>query len=307
MKKFTLIATLFTAFSLSFTAVAQEDAPFVTKALDDDGAPTFNWEKASGFVPILVSESVSEVLSADLKFDMRPNDVDVFLWVWDQTYVACDDNGGMNSFGELEDHFAMTVSNVGWSGLGIIRTVATDFSFIDDTYVLHIGIKGHPSQSQAFGLGSIPFALGTTAIYDNGNLVKNIGTWPDDGEWYYIDLPIKDLKKLGSELFAEAHGGPTAYTDNFFWVLSGGTQGNEVHIDNVFLYKDSTLEPEPPAFETGDVNRDGRVNVSDVSSLINMILGIETMDEESADVNGDGRVNVSDVTALINIILGITE
>jgi hypothetical protein len=56
---------------------------------------------------------------------------------------------------------------------------------------------------------------------------------------------------------------------------------------------------------SGDVNGDGRVNVSDVSALINMILGLTTMDNYRADVNGDGRVNVSDVSALINIILGI--
>ena len=56
---------------------------------------------------------------------------------------------------------------------------------------------------------------------------------------------------------------------------------------------------------SGDVNGDGRVNVSDVSALINMILGITPMDQTTGDVNGDGRVNVSDVSALINIILGI--
>ena len=55
----------------------------------------------------------------------------------------------------------------------------------------------------------------------------------------------------------------------------------------------------------GDVNSDGRVNVSDVSELINMILGISETNEIDADLNGDGRVNVSDVSALINIILGI--
>ena len=54
----------------------------------------------------------------------------------------------------------------------------------------------------------------------------------------------------------------------------------------------------------GDVNGDGKVNVSDVTALVNMILGVIPKDEDSADVNGDGRVNVSDVTALINIILG---
>ena len=78
----------------------------------------------------------------------------------------------------------------------------------------------------------------------------------------------------------------------------------------VSLYKGSLqLYPveviDPSALLQGDVNRDGRVNVSDVSALINMILGLTPMDQEAADVNGDGRVNVSDVAALINIILGI--
>ena len=59
-------------------------------------------------------------------------------------------------------------------------------------------------------------------------------------------------------------------------------------------------------FQKGDVNGDGRVNVSDVTALINMILGIVPVNEELADVNSDGKVNVSDVTALINIILGIS-
>ncbi len=55
----------------------------------------------------------------------------------------------------------------------------------------------------------------------------------------------------------------------------------------------------------GDVNRDGKVNVSDVTALINMILGNLPMDQEVANLNGDDKVNVSDVTTLINIILGI--
>ena len=52
------------------------------------------------------------------------------------------------------------------------------------------------------------------------------------------------------------------------------------------------------------MNRDGKVNVSDVTALVNMILGVITKDEETADVNKDGKINVSDVTALVNIILG---
>ena len=58
-------------------------------------------------------------------------------------------------------------------------------------------------------------------------------------------------------------------------------------------------------FITGDVNGDGKVNVSDVTTLVNMILGVIPKDMTTADVNGDGKVNVSDVTALVNIILGV--
>ncbi len=53
----------------------------------------------------------------------------------------------------------------------------------------------------------------------------------------------------------------------------------------------------------GDVNGDGTVNVSDVTALVNMILGVIPKDEQCADVDGNGTVNVSDVTALVNIIL----
>lgn len=56
----------------------------------------------------------------------------------------------------------------------------------------------------------------------------------------------------------------------------------------------------------GDVNRDGAVNVTDVTTLVNMILGVIAKDQESADVDSNGSINVSDVTALVNLILGIS-
>ena len=53
----------------------------------------------------------------------------------------------------------------------------------------------------------------------------------------------------------------------------------------------------------GDFNAEGVVNVSDVTALINKILGTATYADATCDINADGVVNVSDVTALINIIL----
>ena len=45
------------------------------------------------------------------------------------------------------------------------------------------------------------------------------------------------------------------------------------------------------------------MNVTDETTLMNMIANGETVNLELADINADGKVNVSDVTALVNIIL----
>ena len=54
----------------------------------------------------------------------------------------------------------------------------------------------------------------------------------------------------------------------------------------------------------GDVNGDGRVDVTDTTTLINMVLGSAEIDTKVADINGDGKVDVSDVTTLVSLIIG---
>ena len=51
----------------------------------------------------------------------------------------------------------------------------------------------------------------------------------------------------------------------------------------------------------GDVDGDGVLGISDLSSLIDLLLsGGETL---GSDVNGDGEVNIADVSALIDMLL----
>ena len=73
-----------------------------------------------------------------------------------------------------------------------------------------------------------------------------------------------------------------------------GTDGNEV--TGKIVISNSTAA-------TGDINADGQVNVTDVTALINRVLGTASYSDAVCDLNGDGVVNVSDVTVLINIIL----
>ena len=61
------------------------------------------------------------------------------------------------------------------------------------------------------------------------------------------------------------------------------------------------VNPQPAV--RGDVNEDNAVNISDVTSLIDLLLsGAEA--PASADCNLDQAVNISDVTALIDYLLG---
>ena len=61
---------------------------------------------------------------------------------------------------------------------------------------------------------------------------------------------------------------------------------------------DDPVGPEPL---TGDVNGDGEINIADVNTVIDVILG--GGENKLADVNGDGEINIADVNALIDIIL----
>ena len=56
----------------------------------------------------------------------------------------------------------------------------------------------------------------------------------------------------------------------------------------------------------GDVNGDGATNVTDVTMMVDYILGITSNNFifDNADVNRDGSINVTDVTTLVDIILG---
>ena len=95
--------------------------------------------------------------------------------------------------------------------------------------------------------------------------------------------------------------------DKYFWKPSSGYRSEA---GSAFLRLTSTQAGNTTKVyidrwykATGDINGDGEINVSDVTALINKILGSSTYSDAVCDINGDGEINVSDVTALINLIL----
>ena len=53
----------------------------------------------------------------------------------------------------------------------------------------------------------------------------------------------------------------------------------------------------------GDVDGDGSIGISDVTTLIDMMLGTATGITVNADLNHDGSISISDLTALIDMLL----
>lgn len=76
-------------------------------------------------------------------------------------------------------------------------------------------------------------------------------------------------------------------------IPGGGSDKDILYVDDVeLIYK-------------GDVNGDGNININDVVSLVNIILGNQNdYDIYKADVNGDKSININDVVTLVNRILG---
>lgn len=66
---------------------------------------------------------------------------------------------------------------------------------------------------------------------------------------------------------------------------------------------------EVPDYEMGDVNKDTKVDVTDIVCTANHILGNETpvFREEAADMNSDDDINITDIVCIANVILGNGE
>ena len=293
---------LFTLATLLLFAGGMASAQFITKALNENDEPTFDWSKTEKFIPIAISATVGEAMGDDVLFDATVNDATRFLYVWENTYAGVDQDGSLNSFGQPEDHVAMDVAYVGWSGCGFCASTAEpqDWSVLDDSWVLHFAIKSKDAASHRFAVaGTAAFTLGQ-AEFEGGKL---LGDFPRDDEWYYVDVPYSVIRELGLE-WNEQDGGVSAYTSNYLTILSGGVAGTQLRLDNIFWYKDKTIEVSD-TFAAGDVDGSGIIDVDDVNAIINIILGKNTADEYKgvADVDKSGIVDVDDVNEVVNIIL----
>ena len=125
-----------------------------------------------------------------------------------------------------------------------------------------------------------------SAETEGGVLITASPTDENKSEWQTAALSFSSDGKASTTIRLEA-----VHTSN-------GTE-KIIGFDNVRL----TVISHPVAI--GDVNEDGKIDISDIVAIINHIAGVRLV--EKADVNKDTLVDISDIVAVINIIAGKQE
>ena len=157
-----------------------------------------------------------------------------------------------------------------------------DYNAEDNIYTATVTLDGRNSGYNYFSF--------TTQLAENDDWNSIAGYRfgaVSDGDFLVTD------EMLGIELSMEKNG--DAYK------TPAGEYKLTVDLANMKLIIEKVLPDH--GYDKGDVNHDHAVNISDVTTLIDYLLGTGTVCEICADVSGDGPINIGDVTALIDLLL----
>ena len=130
-----------------------------------------------------------------------------------------------------------------------------------------------------------------------------------DMNWMFYYCPNLRTIYVGNGWSTAAVTSSTNMFYNCTRLVGGqGTTYDANHVDKTYAHIDGgTSNPgyftAKNAGQRGDVNGDGSVNISDVTTLIDLLLGGGSISNPAADCNQDSSVNISDVTSLIDYLL----
>ena len=114
---------------------------------------------------------------------------------------------------------------------------------------------------------------------------------------------LKFTKTNGSTLTYSVEGLKLTYDNTNVYVTNAETTATIALAEVQDMYFSN--EAGGSDYKIGDVNKDGEVTISDVTALIDYLLGGDesTINVLAANVNGDDGVTIADVTALIDLLL----
>lgn len=200
-------------------------------------------------------------------------------------------------------------------GEGKMRRAAPSFNTTGNIFLLNTiededNLPDYVMDSQGNGTEDLEIVSGGMSCVDDGegHYVLNVKASREGWVYGVIHDPTNHSMNL-VKVVRNSDG--EELTDNVWQthrtVLPDYTTivDNRIHLaDNIIGKEESYTLYYESIYRRGDVNHDGSVDISDVTTLVNNILGKDAADAYEPDVNQDGHVDISDVTTLVNIILG---
>ena len=183
---------------------------------------------------------------------------------------------------------------------GVITGVEEDTLIVEYRYAAGAVVPGRTAivlrgDSGSYQFTSIPLYEGKTAPADNLLCGGDFAHIPVMGTSHYYLANAADSDQVGLYLkttdAADAHEAYLSLQDADKQAYLFKYLREVAAADNGVLY--------------GDVDNNGLVNVTDVTTLINYILGANSavFNVVAADITCNSAIDVADVTSLVNIIL----
>ena len=274
----------------------------------------FNAEDWSGFVPI-----VNVTFVGDLAIDLADNaDNDSLLITWNNRKVNARlqdrilyKNGQWNTL-----CLPFSLSSVG----GDLQSPTFADTPLEGATVVELDVNGTYNGKQTgydtnTGILRLYFKSATSITAGKSYLVKwAAGATGDIASPVFRDGTVSSDAPTG----VTSSDGRVTFTGSYAPVSITGEDktllfldaDNSLHHPNtattINAFRARFLLPDGIIISNiGDVNGDKSKSVTDVTMLVNNILGKsdDNFIMANADINGDGQVTVTDVTALVNIIL----
>ena len=158
------------------------------------------------------------------------------------------------------------------------------------------------------GSGSATGSMEATGIQLSGKGILTFKVKKYSTDTGKLDVTISGATATG-DLQVTPQSDWTEYTVNLTDAngnvsIKFATSSKRAYIDDIKLV--SANEDTPILL--GDVDNNNEVNITDVTALVNIVLGKDNNEpyvynHNAADVNEDGEVNITDVTELVNMIL----
>lgn len=156
------------------------------------------------------------------------------------------------------------------------------------------------------------YTLSGYALYRDGSSAKLVAKSGSEILGSVTVAPMTSISGVGSSDLEKAANAFTGdnYLNSLSFTLAEptmvtvGYEGRHSALKQWFVAGPVTLEKVASPYALGDVNGDGDVNVEDLTTLIEIILGNAQDTYKTADLTGDGNITKEDAEVLVNILLG---